>query len=126
MTNFELERILKNEPGFRGVFARDMLPKQIKKRECGVINLDTVGGKGTHWVCYFNGPTEKYVEYFDSYGLSPPEEVKKYLLASRKQIIYNTSEIQSRDSELCGYYCISYIRLKNRGFDASCVLNKLF
>ena len=102
-----------------------MLPKQIRESECGIVNLDTVGGKGTHWVSYFNSPAEKYVEYFDSFGLPPPDEVKKYLFTSEKQIIYNTAELQSRDSELCGYYCIYYIRLKNRGFDANWVLNKL-
>jgi hypothetical protein len=113
LTNIELEEILKNEPGFRGVFSQDLLPKQIKKRECGIVNLDTVGGKGTHWVCYFNSPEEKYVEYFDSYGLAPPEELQKYLFTSRKQIIYNTAELQNRDSELCGYYCIDYIKTRN-------------
>jgi hypothetical protein len=113
LNNFQLEEILKKEPGFRGVFSRDMLPKQIKKRECGIVNLDTVGGKGTHWVCYFNIPTEKYVEYFDSFGLPPPEEVEKYLAASRKPIIYSTSEVQNKDTELCGYYCIEYILMRN-------------
>jgi hypothetical protein len=116
LTNFELQDTLKDEPGFRGVFARDALPKRIRKQECGIVNLDTIGGKGTHWVCYFNSPTEKYVEYFDSYGLPPPEEVEKYLMSSRKPIIYNTTELQSRDSQLCGYYCIYYIRMRNDGY----------
>jgi len=113
MTNIELQEILTGEPGFRGVFARDMLPKQIRRHECGIVNLDAVGGKGTHWVCYFNYPKAKYVEYFDSFGLPPPEEVEKYLLTSRKPIVYNTAELQSRDSELCGYYCIEYILMRN-------------
>ena len=112
MNNFELQEILKNEPGFRGVFARDMLPKLIRKSECGIVNLDTVGGKGTHWVCYFNSPSEKYVEYFDSYGLAPPIEIEKYIVTSRKPIIYSTAEIQTRDSQLCGYYCIYYVLMR--------------
>jgi len=123
LNNFELEKILKNEPGFRGVFARDMLPNKIRKYECGIVNLDTVGGKGTHWVCYFNSPEEKYVEYFDSYGLAPPEELEKYLLTSRKQITYNTIELQSRNSQLCGYYCIYYMRMRNCGVEMYNALN---
>jgi len=33
---------------FRGVYSRDDLPKQIKKHECGIINLDSQIGPGTH------------------------------------------------------------------------------
>lgn len=120
MTNYELQKNLKNEPGFRGVFARDILPKKIRKYECGIVNLDTLGGEGTHWVCYFNDPSEKYVEYFDSYGLPPPVEVENYLIGSGKEILYNTSELQSRDSQLCGWYCISYIKMR------ACLANKSF
>ena len=60
---------------FRGVFSRDILPEQIKRKECGIINLDTHIGPGTHWVAYRN--IDKYCEYFDSFGLSMPTEVKK-------------------------------------------------
>ena len=125
LTNIELEEILKNEPGFRGVFTRDTLPKRIRKHECGIVNLDTLGGKGTHWVSYLNKPNEKYVEYFDSYGLAPPEELENYLLTSQKLIIYNSTEMQKRNSELCGYFCIFYIRLRNRGVELYSVLNFL-
>ena len=33
---------------FRGVFSRDNLPKNIRKEECGIINLDDFSGPGTH------------------------------------------------------------------------------
>jgi hypothetical protein len=125
LNNYQLQEILKDEKGFRGVFTRDTLPKRIQKRECGIVNLDTLGGKGTHWVCYFNSREEKYVEYFDSYGLAPPEELEKYLFTSRKLITYNTTELQSRNSQLCGYYCIYYIRMRNCGTELYGVLNVL-
>ena len=32
---------------------RDLLPNKIKKVECGIANLDSFEGNGTHWVCYF-------------------------------------------------------------------------
>ena len=60
---------------FRGVFSKDMLPKQIKNRECGIINLNDHIGAGTHWVCYRN--IDRFWEYFDSFGLPMPIEVKK-------------------------------------------------
>ena len=37
--------------GFRGVFLRDSLPKKAKLNECGILNLDSSSGDGTHWAC---------------------------------------------------------------------------
>ena len=39
--------------GFRGVFLRDTLPKKTKLNECGIFNLDSSSGDGTHWVMWF-------------------------------------------------------------------------
>ena len=36
--------------GFRGVFFRDILPTKTKLNECGVLNLDSSSGDGTHWI----------------------------------------------------------------------------
>ena len=43
---------------FRGIKSRDNLPNQMKKNECGIINLDTHFGPGRHWIAYRNG--DKY------------------------------------------------------------------
>ena len=79
-----------------------MLPKQIKNKECGIVNLDDHIGSGTHWVCYRN--IDRFCEYFDSFGLPMPIEVKKYMKTSGKRLVYSTDEIQERDSVLCGYW----------------------
>ena len=34
--------------GFRGVFLRNTLPTKTKLNECGVLNLDSPSGDGTH------------------------------------------------------------------------------
>ena len=34
--------------GFRGVFLRDTLPTKTKLNECGILNLDSYSGDGTH------------------------------------------------------------------------------
>ena len=36
--------------GFGGVFLRDILPKKAKLNECGILNLDSSSGDGTHWI----------------------------------------------------------------------------
>ena len=49
--------------------------------ECGIINLDSIEGQGTHWVCYRN-IDRLMVEYFDPFGLIMPYEVSHYLSKS--------------------------------------------
>ena len=83
------------------------------KKECGIINLDSKIGPGTHWVCYRN--INKYCEYFDPFGLIMPNEIQTYLSSSGKQIIYSRDEIQERDSVLCGYWCIYYFNERQKG-----------
>ena len=36
--------------GFRGVFLRDTFPEKAKLNECGILNLDSSSGDGTHWI----------------------------------------------------------------------------
>ena len=98
---------------FRGVYSRDDLPKQIKNKECGIVNLDTRIGQGTHWVAYRN--VDRFCEYFDSFGLAMPLEVEKYMTTSGKQLEYSGDEIQERDSVLCGYWVLYYLLERQKG-----------
>ena len=95
------------------MFSRDSLPHQIKNNECGIANLDSKLGSGTHWVAYRNG--KSHAEYFDSFGLEMPFEVAQYLDTSGKQIYYSGDEIQERDSVLCGYWCLYYLLERQKG-----------
>ena len=69
---------------FRSIYSRDRLPDQMKKKECGIINLDSIKGQGTHWVCYRN-IDKQMVEYFDPFGLIMPHEIHHYLAKSEKR-----------------------------------------
>ena len=85
---------------FRGVFSKDMLRTQIKNKECGIVNLDNHIGAGTHWVCYRN--IDRFCEYFDSFGLPMPIEVKKYMKTSGK----NQYIQQMRYKNVIQYYAV--------------------
>ena len=85
----------------------------MNKKECGIINLDSQIGLGTHWVCYRN--IDKNYEYFDSFGLPMPEEVLTYLSTGGKRITYNHDEIQERNSVLCGYWCLYFLYERQGG-----------
>ena len=116
LSNFDLEKWV-DDLGityFRTIFSRDRLPDQISKKECGIINLDSVEGEGTHWVCYRNIDTHM-AEYFDPFGLIMPHEIQHYLSTSGKKVLFSQDEIQNRNTVLCGYWCLYYLIERQKG-----------
>lgn len=107
--------MMKKHQSFRGVFAKDMLANKVRSHESGLINLDNHFNSGTHWTCYYNHPNEKFVEYFDSYGMEPPQEVITFLKTSKKPIVFNSNQIQSFESKSCGWYCVYFIAHREAG-----------
>lgn len=101
-------------PHFRGVFMRDRLPQCVRKVECGVVNLDSYRGSGTHWVAYYKSKNKS--EYFDSFGnLQPPKEILDYLGSNVK---YNYKRQQKFKSFNCGHLCLKFLLQFN------CKMNK--
>ena len=97
---------------FRGVYNKDLLPAAVRARECGIVNLeDSRGGLGTHWTAYHKRGPCAY--YFDSFGLQPPEEVRRYLGSGR--LIVNQTGIQKPTEVLCGHYCLFTLFRLNKG-----------
>ena len=107
LSNFDLEKWIDylGIKYFRSIYSRDRLPNQIKKKECGIINLDSIEGQGTYWVCYRN-IDKQMVEYFDPFVLIMPHEIHHYLAKSGKKVFYSQDEIQNRDTVLCGCWCL--------------------
>lgn len=122
LTNFQLLNSVKELkiPYFRGVFMRNGLPTKPRGRECGILNLDDVSGRGTHWVCWYKNNEVNY--YFDSFGVQPPNELIKYLASP---LLYNTEKIQSDDQVICGHLCLYVLRRLSRGENFQRVLNNL-
>jgi hypothetical protein len=91
-------------PNFKGVYMRDTLPKNSiinKENECGIMNLDSVKGSGTHWTCWVKNNNLCY--YFDSFGVHPPLEFENYI---KCDLIYSTYQIQKFDDVICGHLCL--------------------
>ena len=120
LSNFDLEKVAKDFPYWRGIFSRNQLPKKPNIRECGILNLDSVEGPGTHWVAWYKNKGTKY--YFDSYGIQPPEEMHKYL---KSPILYNSIQIQEIGDYICGHLCIYVLEELNDGKDLLPVVLKL-
>ena len=87
--------------GFRGGFLRDTLPKNVKLNECGISNLDSSSGDGTHWVMWFQKGKDKFC--FDSYGVQPPSELIAYL---QSHIFYKSERDQQNGEVFCGHLCL--------------------
>ena len=108
-------------PNFRGVNLRDTLPTTPKKKECGILNLDDTAGRGTHWVAWYKNGTEK--NYFDSYGLQPPNELVDYL---HSPILYNTERVQPYDQVFCGHLCLYVLKQLGGGQHLQDIINSLY
>ena len=122
LTNFQLIDTVKELkiPHFRGVFMRNDLPRRPLKRECGILNLDGVSGRGTHWVCWYKNNDNFY---FDSFGVQPPNELIEYLSSP---IFYNTEKIQPDGEVICGHLClyVLYRLSRDEGFQE--IINDLY
>lgn len=96
---------------FRGIFMRDQLPTKPLKNECGIMNLDSIIGSGTHWVAYWK--KGELVIYFDSFGnLTPPIEFVNYM--NKFEIFYNREKYQDFNSINCGHLCLKFLFEMNK------------
>ena len=84
--------------------------------DIGIVNLHPT--RGSHWVSYI------HEKYFDSYGITPPRKLSKFIIKRNGYCLYSENQIQKEDS-FCGSYCLCIIYLiKVLGFDfKSAVLN---
>lgn len=113
MNTHEIENILRNQRCtkgvFRGVYAKDKLPKMVQKYPAAyVVNLDDSSLPGSHWVLVYISK-DRTGEYFDSYGNSPPKEIRRFLDRNSIQWTHNKRRIQSLSTTVCGAYCIVYL-----------------
>ena len=124
LTNFELLDAVKKLKikKLRGIFMRNELPRRPLNRESGILNLDGVSGRGTHWVCWYKNKPEGDNFYFDSFGVQPPNELIEYFSS---QILYNTEKIQPDGEVVCGHLCLFVLCRLSRGERFQKIINDL-
>lgn len=111
MDTQQLEKALKKTKFFRGVFARDQLPKQVGKRPALFIcNTDNASAPGEHWVAIYR-TVEGQDELFDSLCLS--QKLFKHFL--KKKFVTNVFPVQSPFSKTCGYHVLFFAYHRSRG-----------
>ena len=51
-----------------------------------------------------------YVNYFDGFGLQPPQELVNLCYTFNKLYKYESNQFQDLGSVLCGYYCLYFLK----------------
>jgi hypothetical protein len=121
MNNVYIERLLKNQYNFQGVFSSDTLPTTPRLLVC---NTDPAHKPGEHWIAIYvdkNG----FGEYFDSFGRPPSKHFEHYMNYNCSRWIFNKKQLQSIISAFCGYYCCMYVILRSRGNDMTQIVGML-
>ena len=140
LSNFEIIRICKKLKisNFKGCFMRDEIRSFCGSDECFILNTDESSSSGTHWVavniagaCDAYGPGSSDASgdggttyYFDSFGLEPTEEIKRYCKEPR---FYNSFEFQKPNEVICGHLCLYFLyRMRRCKQDFYKVLDELY
>lgn len=103
-------------PNYLGARPSDWVNGKKPPKECYLIlNLEGSKQPGSHWLAVCNKPDNSSIEYFDSFGLPPEDNVLAYMKRSGKPVFVNRHEIQNYHSEACGDYCVNYLRQRYAG-----------
>ena len=137
LSNHDIDVLVEklNIPNFKGCYYKDKLTK-IQPNSSHIINLNSElnekGDRNTgfHWCCLVTNDMKQCI-YFDSYGEREPVEIRNLLKCKQYSIGHTSKNIQSLMSNLCGFFCLSFIyflsiskfRTKNLIHDASIYLD---
>ncbi len=99
---------------FIGVYPIDKIGKvrMVGKWAC-IVNTAPSTHPGEHWVGIIR--VDKYPEYYDSYGLPPPNIIHKKLSRHYKKYKYNHKQVQGNFATTCGAHCIYFIHKRING-----------
>jgi len=129
MNTHEIETLLKRHPRtnkvFKGVYARNRLPRLLNVPSALVGNTDLDNKPGRHWIAIYID-TNSNGEYYDPTGTPPVLE--PYLGFMKKHCrswTYNTVKVQEEDSIVCGQHCIFYLIHRCAGRSMTDVTRKL-
>lgn len=108
---------------FRGVFSSNNIEKFSSFPYCLIANTDRMGSMGSHWVAIFVNDRNN-VEYFDSYGEPPNEDLKSHL-SKFARIKHGNVKLQSFFSDTCGYYALFFLFMRSIGIEYDSIIKIL-
>ena len=110
MNSNEIEAILRRNKQFLGCFAWDQLPPfPSSLPKSIIINTAKSDSRGEHWVAIVL--QKKQCFYFDSFGLSIINDyILEFIRDAYNKVTYTDNCIQSANSDMCGKFCIAFIK----------------
>ena len=123
MNTEELDRMLRGNDAtkgyYLGVYAADQLPKERIARDVWLLvcNCCPIDLPGEHWIAIF-GNSRGDIDFFDSFGFPPNayDGVHQFLERQETSLIaYNTTHLQSIESDACGSYCLFFAYYRSLG-----------
>lgn len=119
MNTQQINKQLRSVKCFEGTYAIDKLPrKKFKFRPLAVIiNLDKSYSPGSHWVALYID-VNNIGWFLDSFGRSILNKYIRNFLKNQNVffIFHNSKSLQGRLSEVCGVYCILFIKMMCSSF----------
>lgn len=116
MNTHQLLKCIRQEPVLsqqcQGVFPLDKISNLMHYPSCLIANLDDSSKPGSHWIAIYIDE-EGRAEYFDSFGREPVPEIRKQL--KKCDIFYNSVQVQSPWSSVCGQHSLYYLHQRARG-----------
>ena len=118
-SNIKIQQVL-NSIGLEnvGIYLRD----GPFKSDIGIVNLHPF--EGSHWFLYIPGSC------FDSYGITPPKKLSKFIIKRNGFCLYSEYKIQgltSKQDSYCASYCLYIIYLtKVLGIDFKIAVLNLY
>lgn len=119
MNTSEINDFLRKIPSFVGAFPCNHIPDPDETQSAFVINLSPFDAsddsiQGSHWVAIVIRDGKGI--YFDSMGLPPLQsDILKFLSQHSIRYKFNTQNLQSIHSRVCGVYCIDFITMHALG-----------
>ena len=127
MYNTEIYEALKNIRDFGGIRSANQL-LGLQRNKFYILNTDPSYMPGKHWVVVYTGETP---EFFDSLGKRPEYYWKKFqhlLINGSKRrdngYSYNSKRLQSKNSKVCGEYCIYYVWMRSSGYKMNDIVER--
>lgn len=132
LTDLEINQIIAkiNIPTYIGTLMSDEISGfKTKNDVCAIINLQPHTDVGSHWTCFATVGTSSY--YFDSFGVTPPLNVLKYLKSKydydhfKPRIFCNALVVQRENSTNCGALSIFVLYHLSRGYTFDKIIRHL-
>ena len=94
-----------------GIYSKDVFKTIKPMLGCYIINLQNkTEGNGTHWCCLVIKNKSSCI-YFDSFGLTMPNDIICFVkrLNNKIKIYYSIDQIQDINSIYCGWFCLYFL-----------------